>query len=265
LRVLLFEIGGYRRAIINDNLERCFPNLTPAARRRLARQFQRQFVDVIMEIVKGTSLSASAINERVRIVNPEILTAALSHGSPAIVVGAHQCNWEWMLFALSFATQCPIEAAYKPLHDRWAEELMTKTRSRFGATMFPAKTLLSAALSKGRNTARVIALNADQEPVTADRRHWIPFLGRDTAFFMGLGEITKASRFPVFFCGMRRTSRGRYEMRLQQLAAAAEPGLDARTVIERYAAAVEAQILASPADWLWTNRRWKLKKPLYGP
>ena len=32
---------------------------------------------------------------------------------------------------------------------------------------------------------------------------------------------------------------------------------------ERYARLVEAQIHAAPADWPWSHKRWKLKKPLY--
>ena len=33
---------------------------------------------------------------------------------------------------------------------------------------------------------------------------------------------------------------------------------------ERYAAMVEAQIRSAPADWPWSHKRWRLKKPLYG-
>ncbi len=32
---------------------------------------------------------------------------------------------------------------------------------------------------------------------------------------------------------------------------------------ERYARLCEADVRASPADWLWSYRRWRLKKPLY--
>jgi len=28
---------------------------------------------------------------------------------------------------------------------------------------------------------------------------------------------------------------------------------------------VEEQIRAAPADWPWSHKRWKLKKPLYCP
>lgn len=262
LRWLAFDIGGYRRKVINDNIAGCYPQLDACEHRALAKEFSRRFVDVLLEILKETALSRAALQARVDIKNPELITHTLSAGSPVIVVAAHHANWEWMLLSLSTTLAYPVEAAYKPLHDAWAEKLMMETRTRFGAHMFPAKTLLPRVIAGGRKP-RVIALVADQEPVTADRRRWLRFMGRDTAFYMGLGELARATRFPVLFCAMQRTRRGHYAVTFTPLT---QPGetVDANTVVQRYAAAVEAQVRADPASWLWSNRRWKLKKPLYG-
>ena len=60
---------------------------------------------------------------------------------------------------------------------------------------------------------------ADQEPTHQRAKHWTRFLNRDTAFYMGPEEITRVTRFPVFFIDMRRLARGHYEMRFQPLAA----------------------------------------------
>jgi len=35
-------------------------------------------------------------------------------------------------------------------------------------------------------------------------------------------------------------------------------------ITERYARACEIDVRDRPADWLWSYRRWRLKKPLYG-
>ena len=39
-----------------------------------------------------------------------------------------------------------------------------------------------------------------------------------------------------------------------------EPG----ELTDRYARVCESDVLARPADWLWTYRRWRHPKPLYG-
>ena len=56
---------------------------------------------------------------------------------------------------------------------------------------------------------------------------------------------------------------GRYLMEFTSLAAAGET-LAAGELTERYARLVEAQIRASPPDWPWSHKRWRLKKSLYG-
>jgi lauroyl/myristoyl acyltransferase len=70
-------------------------------------------------------------------------------------------------------------------------------------------------------------------------------------------------RLPVFYVSVRRESRSCYEADMQQLWDGREI-LDPNQITERYARACEVDVLKSPADWLWSYRRWKLKKPLYG-
>ena len=151
-----------------------------------------------------------------RISNLELARELLDRGQSVLLVAAHQCNWEWMLLALSLELGYPVDAAYKPLVDSWAEREMKKLRSRFGSRLVPAKELL-ADIIKRRDVVRAVAMVADQEPTTSEHKHWTRFLNRDTAFYMGPEEIARATRFPVFFIGLRRTARGHYEMQFTPL------------------------------------------------
>ena len=114
----------------------------------------------------------------------------------------------------------------------------------------------------GARLVRAVAMVADQEPTTSERKHWTRFLNRETAFYMGPEEIARVTRFPAFFIGLRRLARGQYEMQLTPLAAPGE-ALAPGELTERYVAMVEAQIRAAPPDWPWSHKRWKLKKNLY--
>jgi KDO2-lipid IV(A) lauroyltransferase len=178
-----------------------------------------------------------------------------------LLIAAHQSNWEWMLLALSLELGYPLDAAYKPLANDWAERGMKKLRTRFGTRLVPAKELLLDILRR-HGVVRAIAMVADQEPTTSERRYWTRFLNRDTAFYVGPEEIARVTRFPVFFIAVRRRARGYYEMQFLPLAAAGDatpPG----ALTERYARLVEAQIHAAPPDWLWSHKRWKLRKSVY--
>jgi KDO2-lipid IV(A) lauroyltransferase len=261
LAFLAERVVRYRHGQVQEKLTLAFPDAHEARLAEIQHGYYRGFADMLVEIVKSTRMSAAAITERVTIRNVGMVQDFLDRGTPVLLVAAHQCNWEWMLLALSLELGFPLDAAYKPLIDNWAEREMLKIRSRFGGRLVPAQTLL-ADMIKRREVVRAIAIVADQEPVSSERKHWTRFLNRDTAFYMGPEEITRVTRYPALFIAMRRLGRGRYEMEFRPLAGEGE-ALAPGALTERYARLVEEQIRAAPQDWPWSHKRWKLKRPLY--
>ncbi len=262
LYLLAYYVVRHRRRVIDEQLALVFPDTSPAERRATGRRFLRNFCDVAVEILKGATMPADEMRARVQLRNPQQAREYLDAGRSVLFVTSHLCNWEWLLQGVVLQIGHPVDAAYKPLHDAWAERLMLSIRSRFGARLIPAKDLLTEHLRR-RSVVRVLAMNADQAPVSADRRHWTRFLGQETAFYLGAEQIARGTRLPVFYLAMRRTGRGRYEVELTQLwdgREILEPGV----ITDRYARACEREVLANPADWLWSYRRWRLQKSLYG-
>jgi Kdo2-lipid IVA lauroyltransferase/acyltransferase len=262
LYFLAYYVARHRHAVIRAQLAKVFPSFTQAERTLIHKRFLKNFCDVLVELVKSLTLAPADMIARVRIVNLHALQTHLEAGRTVMLVTSHLCNWEWLLQGVVLQLGFPLDAAYKPLHDAWAERLMLEARSRFGARLIPAKELLADFLSR-RAVVRALAMNADQAPVSAEKRYWTQFLGQDTAFYVGAEQIARATRLPVLYLVMRRVKRGSYEVEVRQLWDGRER-LDPNAVTERYARACEADVLASPADWLWSYRRWKLKKPLYG-
>jgi KDO2-lipid IV(A) lauroyltransferase len=262
LYLLAFYVVRHRHQVIREQIRRVFPDSSDAEQIRIHKRFLRNFCDVLMEVVKSVSMQADDMRDRMRIVNLEAARRHLDAGQSLMFVTSHLCNWEWLLHGMALQLGYPVDAAYKPLHDQWAERLMLKIRSRFGARLVPAKELLADFL-KRRGIVRALAMNADQAPVSTDKRYWTRFLGQDTAFYVGADQIARATRLPVLYVSMRRIRRGYYEADLQPLWDGRE-ATEPNTVTERYARACEIDVLKSPADWLWSYRRWRLKKPLYG-
>jgi KDO2-lipid IV(A) lauroyltransferase len=257
-----FRVFPYRAHVVRENLTIAFPEADEVQLRDIMRRYYSGFAQVLVEIVKAVSWPAARFRKHVEIANLELIRAPLAQGSPVLIVAAHQCNWEWFLLALSAELGYPLDAAYKPLINPWAEREMLKLRTRFGSRLVPADTLLADIL-KRRQIVRAICMIADQEPTKSEHKHWVRFLNRDTAFFVGTEEIARATRYPVFFAKMRRLARGRYRMEFAPLAAAGETTVPGE-LTERYAREVETQIRASPPDWPWSHKRWRLKRSLYG-
>jgi KDO2-lipid IV(A) lauroyltransferase len=256
-----WRVFPYRRHVVEANLKASFPEWDEATRERVIRDYYRGFADMLVEVMHSLRLTPRELEQRVTLLNPELVRTQVARGKPVLLVAAHQCNWEWMLLGLSTQLGIPVDAAYKPLVDNWAEIEMRKLRGRFGARLIPAQELLGDII-KQRGTPRAIAMVADQEPVSSERKQWLRFLNRDTAFFLGPEEITRTTRYAAFFLRVRRRARGRYEVEFVKLAEAGEL-LQPGEFTARYARLVEEQIRAAPADWPWSHKRWKLKKPLY--
>jgi KDO2-lipid IV(A) lauroyltransferase len=257
---LLRHLGRFRVAVARDNLRRCFPERSAAEIEALLGDYYRQLAQVAAEVLKMPDLSADQLRAHLQVHNVERVNAETRAGRSVLLLGAHQCNWEWALQATVLFLQVPIEAAYKPLHAAGFDHELRKLRCRYGAHLIAAKKLLREVLRR-RGQLHAVALHADQMPASSGRRQWLTFLGRDTAFYPGPGEIARLTGYAAFFVAMRRLSRGQYELDFVPICAAGER-LDPQLFTARYASLVEETIRASPADWTWIHRRWKSQRPL---
>lgn len=255
---MAWRVIPYKTQIIRTSLSKAFPERSLAEIDGIRKAFYRNYGDVMLEIVKSTSIDEREFDERMQLPNLEIIRETLASGTPAVLYAGHQCNWEWLLLGLSKRLGYPVDTAYKPLKNAWADREMLALRQRFGARMIPADRMMRDVIAR-RSVPRLIALAADQEPIASDRRHWTTFLHRDTAFFMGGDVIANSLDYPVFFAAIRRTGRGRYEARFELMRAKGE-SLAPGELTERFARRVEQQIRESPADWPWSYNRWRLSR-----
>jgi KDO2-lipid IV(A) lauroyltransferase len=261
LYFLAYYVVRHRRHVILEQLQKVYPDASAAQRAAIHKQFLRNYCDVLIEVLKSVSMSNADMCRRMRVTNLEVPRQYLDAGQSIMFVTSHLGNWEWLLHGVTLQLGYPVDAAYKPLHEAWAERLMLGVRSRFGARLVPAKELLADFLRR-RGITRALGVNADQAPISTDLRYWTQFLGQDTAFYIGAEQIARATRLPMMYARVRRVRRSYYEVDFRQLWDGRE-AIEPNQMTERYARACEIDVLASPADWLWSYRRWRLKKPLY--
>ena len=248
----------YRRKVVNEQLGRCFPDLDDAAIARIRRDFCLNFADVMVETIKALAMSPAEVRSRMTLLGAEQVRQHIAAGRSVVLVTSHHCNWEWALLSLSLDLGCALDAAYKPLHDAWADRLLLAMRSRFGARMIPVPRLPRHILRR-RGQPRALAMVGDQDPPPGAAIRYASFLGNDTAFYLGPEAVARTLGAPTFFPAVRRTKRGRYEVALEPLVGH-DQQLDDGGRIERYVRRVERQIRASPPDWLWSYRRWKARR-----
>ncbi len=245
-----------RRDVIRGNLERSFPELSQAERRQIEREFVGRQSELAAELLYAFRIDEQELRDRVRLINPEILATAQPR-RPIVLAAAHQGNFEWLFLRVSLELGDGLLGLYKPMKNARAEAALTRMRTRFGAHMVPAKSILRE-LARFRG-ATALGFAADQVPKTSPDKHWTQFLHQDTAFYMGPELIARALRSQVVLMDMRRLERGRYEVRLEPVS---EPGerLPVGEVTERYARALERWIRDDPPGWWWAHKRWKIRR-----
>jgi len=254
---LLYYVARYRRKIVAAHLQQAFPDKSEQQRIAIGKKFYRGFSDVTVEALYSGNMSRQEVDERVQFKNVELLESLLEQDSSFILLGGHCCNWEWLLLSLGVKLPLPINAVYKPLHNKNVDRFMYETRSRFNIDPIPHKDFMTEVV-KRKSSQRVYAILADQRPPSKGRAHVTQFLKRETRCFIGPEKIAQFVKIPVVFMKMTRTSRGRYQLAFELLAEPPyEKVRDSYPVTESYIRMLEQQIMDSPADWLWSNRRWK--------
>ncbi len=256
------RILRWRHSLLACHLERCLADRSAAERARIEDGFYRYLGDLLAEVLYAQSMPAGEVEARVRLENPEEIAGQLAAGGRVMILASHHCNWEWLLLRCSGAFGRPLTAAYKPASLQPADRALKRMRSRFGATLVPAKQIVPHLIEQ-RGNSRLLALLADQCPAASNEQQcWLKFFGQDTAFYQGPGWIATKFGYAVWFAAMRRESPGRYAVRFVRLDPAGGRR-DPDAVLQAYACALEEHVRAQPVEYFWAYKRWKRDKRLY--
>jgi KDO2-lipid IV(A) lauroyltransferase len=253
---------GWRRKLVDQALDRCLSDRPDGERKQVAQGFYRYLGELVAEVVYAVRSPWADLESRVVLDNPEALQQALDGGKRVMILAAHHCNWEWLLLRCSKAFSEPLFAAYKPASREAGDRALKGMRTRFGATMVPAKEIVQALIER-RGKVRLLAMLADQSPAASNEQQvWLPFFGRETAFFRGPGWIASKMGYTVMLAAMRRTEPGHYAVRFTPLTGEGKIA-DPDDVLIAYVRELQAHVHAHPAEYFWAYNRWKREKRLY--
>lgn len=259
LYILLYHLLGYRKKVVYQNLERAFPNTTLTARKDIAKQFYQHLCTLLVESLKGFSLSPAQLKKRQILSNPELVQAYFDQGKSVLIVGGHYANWEWAARSAALFVDGWVSILFSPMKNPYVQRFMQQARGQNRTELWPSNQALRAFRSaKDRPTAFVMI--ADQAPSTPKRAHWIYFLEQPTPVFRGPARYAQQQNLPLLFVDIQVVKRGHYTMTLKVLAE--DPNAHSPAELSaRYMKALETCIRAQPSYWLWSHRRWKHKAP----
>lgn len=258
--LLMYRIGRYRRKVVRVNLKKSFPEKDKKERLQIERRFYRYLSDYMLEDLKMLHMSPEDLYKRMTYKNTEQYLELTEKYGGIIVMIPHYANYEWLIGMGSIMKpgDVPMQV-YKPLKDKYLNELFQRIRSRFGGYNVPKHSTAREIIKLKREGKKmVVGLITDQWP-SGNEKYWTTFLGQETAFLNGAERIAKMMNFPVFYCDLTKPGRG-YCVAEFKLMTEKPKETGEGEITEMFADYLEQTIRREPAYWLWSHKRWKASK-----
>ncbi|MCF0051676.1 lysophospholipid acyltransferase family protein [Dyadobacter sp. LJ53] len=249
-----FYIPGYRKAIVIQNMARCFPSLQYGEISGIAKKFYKCFTAYFAEIIKSISAPAAVLNSKIVFENLELIDRHINAGRNVIASMGHCGNWE-MLNIMPHKISHDIYAVYKPLHSPVMNRVMIKLRSRFGMKLTPEKSVIRHLLTQKSSPAIYLFL-ADQCPSIKQDQYKFELLNQETYIVSGMEKLARASGAAVVYLHITQQSKGNYKLKCLPVCSDAKV-MNEGEVTQKYVDLLTENINEEPYGWLWTHRRWK--------
>lgn len=252
-------VPNRNKTVAERNIALCYPQLDPAARRKLTRQN-------LLETGKNiTELSAFWHWKKEKIlkihadtVGRDLYDAAQQQGKGVIVASPHFGAWE--LAGLLLSIEAPIHFLYRPNRNSAIDEPVISARERFGGACHPITSKGLGKLVRALKKAETIAILPDQEPAR-DHGVFAPLYGVPAYTMTFLANLAKRTGAPVIFTAAERLPKGQ-GFRIHYLKAEDDlyddnPEIAAAALNH----SVERCIDIAAAQYMWNYKRFRKRPP----
>ncbi|MEH6618136.1 lysophospholipid acyltransferase family protein [Maribacter arcticus] len=257
----VYHIFGYRRKVVQNNLNLVFPNKPKEEINRIEKEFYKHLCDTFLEMVKTMNLSKKAVAKKYRVVNPEVLLEIEKERS-IIILCAHYANWEWNVSINNYVNSKGY-AVYQQVNNSYFDKFIRKTRARWNTTLITQGQTAKTVIQNFRNNVRATyGMVSDQSPQAHRAHYWTNFMGIKVPIFNGGEALARKTGLATVFLKVSKVKRGHYKAELIPIALNGKE-TEEHEITNKFLQLTEAQIREKPEYYLWTHKRWKHrnKKP----
>lgn len=253
LGYLMYGLMPRRKNIVITNIRLCFPQLSAAEQRQLVKKSIASTGMAIFETGISWWAPKKTLMKLHEIGGMDHLTAALAKGKGAIILASHFTTLE---IGGTFLTQHidNLNVVYKRAHNPLFEHFIRAKRTKNGAALINHKKVRDIIRCLRNND---IAWYSPDQDFGEKDSVFAPFMGISTCTLIStqrLAQITGAPVIPLHV--VRPTTGSLYTFRFSP-ALENFPTDDAVQDATAVNAAIEAQVLKSPEQYLWAHRRFK--------
>jgi KDO2-lipid IV(A) lauroyltransferase len=209
------------------------------------------------ETVHLSRLDPDRFSELIQMEGEENLSNAMKEGKGVIYIGGHIGNWELMA-AVVARRGYPLKVIAAPIYDQRLDQLMSRSRSRFGIETIQrggarSTRQILAGLRQGCMLAFLIDQNIRAEGTEVD------FFGHPAYTPTGVASLALHSDIPVVMGYSHRLDDGRHLVAFEKpltlvRSGRSEEDIKANTAL--FTKCLEEFISKRPEQWVWMHRRW---------
>lgn len=261
VKVVVYNIIGYRKGTVRSNIKLAFPNLSEKERLAIEKKSYRHLCDMFMEMAKTMTISKKEIQKRFTFTNLDLFKEYEDKGKSIILFYAHYASWEWSI-TLGTYVRFKGFGIYKRIKNPYFDHLVRHIRSRFDATLIDTKhTVKEVTENQNKGVQGVYGFISDQTPGGSSKaKYWDSFLGHKVPIHTGGEMLARHLDMNVLYMKVKKVKRGFYEATFIPITDNNIETLPEFEVSKRFIREVEKQIYEAPEYYFWTHKRWKFRR-----
>lgn len=258
LHIILFHLIGYRKKLVLQNLQLCFPEKSHEELLTIRKNFYLHMCDLFLEMIKSMTMTNEQMKKHAVFHNTEVLDQYAEQNKSVVLLCGHYANYEWVL---SLASHIKHEGfgIYSPLSNKYFDRLIKKIRKKNGGELVSRYETARKVVKNHRdNRLSLYGFVNDQSPQLAHADYWREFFGVKVPVFTAAETLAKKFDMAVVFFCVKKVKRGYYETTIVDITSnsAKYPDYEITDIYWEY---LEQEIRIKPEYYLWTHNRFKHK------
>ncbi|OXA97293.1 lysophospholipid acyltransferase family protein [Flavobacterium hercynium] len=254
----VYYVFGYRKKVVRENLALALPHLSAKERLVIEKKSYSHLCDMFLEMIKTMGISNKEIDKRFVFKNLEVYKSLEKEGKSIALMCSHYASYEWVI-SMNSKIEYEGYALYKPIQNKYFDNLVRKIRSKFKAHLLPIdKSILLIDNNFHKNIKSLYGFASDQSPIVRLNTYWTKFMDIEVPVYVGAEMLSKKFDMNVIFLKVKKLKRGFYEAEFEIISTNVKevPNFG---ITDMYLRKVEDQIMEAPEYYFWTHNRWKHK------
>jgi KDO2-lipid IV(A) lauroyltransferase len=251
-----------RRRVIDENLQRAFPQLSCGERSDLARRMWEHLFLMVCEIAHAPrKIHDTNWRRYIRFRNYGPMMRLLWSERPKVFVAGHYGNFELAGYTMGLFG-FPTYAVARPLDNKYLDSFVKQFRETKGQHILPKQGSADEIAELLRHN-RTLSVLGDQH--AGPKGLWVDFFSTPASTHKAIALFALANHAPVAVGYGRRLDRPlHYEMGVEAIADPAARAAETRGLVELtrwFTIMLENLIRRGPEQYWWVHRRWKGNPP----